>query len=95
MNELLISILLMIPPAEKAIAWDYGAVHNQVQLLHKNGLEVSYSAIRVGCHTEAQKPGIVIYRTDAVCYLTDINFPVMVRYRNQWLPAMSKTYLGK
>ena len=99
MNDLLlIAILITVPPAHKGVAWDYGLVHNQVQVMHKYGLQVSYSAIMVPCHTRPIKPGWVVYHTSSmgqeVCYLTDVNIPVMVRHKNHWYPATFKTSKG-
>lgn len=97
MNELIITLLLTVPPAYKAISWDIGEIHNQVQVLHKYGLEVSYTAIRVPCNTVAtQNTGRVVYHTKSkdqpVCYLVDTNTPIMVRHKDHWYPATSKTY---
>ena len=99
MNELMITILLLIPPAHKAVEWDVGAIHNQVQVKHKYGLEVSYTAIMVPCHTKAIKgTGRVVYHTESmeqeVCYLVDTNTPVMVRHKDHWYPATYKTHSG-
>jgi len=100
MNELIIAILLTIPTADKAISWDTGVIHNQVQVQHKYGLEVSYTAIMVPCHTEAlPNTGRVVYHTESlgqlVCYLVDTNTPIMVRHKDHWYPVIKKTYKGK
>lgn len=97
MKELILAILLTVPPAHKAVSWDVGQIHNQVQVKHKYGLEVSYTAIRVPCHTKAIKDtGRVVYHAQSmgqeVCYLVDTNTPIMVRHKNHWYPAISKTY---
>ena len=94
MNEILITIMLIIPPASQGIHWDIGEVHNQLQVTFKSGVQASYTAIQVPCHTRPEKPGWAVYHTKAInqetCYLTDTNYPVMVR--GPWRTTITKTY---
>jgi hypothetical protein len=94
MNELILTILLFIPPASQGVRWDVNEVPNQVVVTFKSGVKASYSTIQVPCNTEAIKKGWVIYETisneNEVCYLTDISSPVMVR--GPWRGVMIKTY---
>ena len=94
MHELLITILLLIPPASQGVQWDVNEVPNQVVVTFKSGVKASYSAMQVPCGTEAIKKGWVIYETkpkeNAVCYLADVSLPVMVR--GPWRGVMVKTY---
>jgi hypothetical protein len=102
MNELIITILLLVPAvnSDKVTGWNVGAVHNQVQVSFEHGLEASYSATMVPCHTRPTKEGFIVYHTESmgqeVCYLTDISRPVLVRYTvDHWFPATYKTYKGR
>tara|TARA_R100000808_G_scaffold1812_1_gene7727 strand:- start:9877 stop:10182 length:306 start_codon:yes stop_codon:yes gene_type:complete len=97
MNELLITIMLVIPPASKGIHWTTNKIPNQLQVTFKSGVEASYLAIQVPCHTKPTKPGWVVYHGKSmgqeVCYLADTNYPVMVR--GPWETTITKTYKHK
>ena len=94
MNELIITIMLVIPPASKGIHWGIGEIHNQLQVTFKSGVKASYSAIQVPCHTKPVKVGWAVYHTKSIgqetCYLTDTNYPVMVR--GPWVSVTTQTY---
>jgi len=97
MNEILITLTLLIPPATQGVHWDMGEIHNQIQVTFPSGVQASYSAVRVPCHTSPEKPGWAIYHSKSVgqelCYLTDTNYPVMVR--GPWITAIIKTFKTK
>ena len=97
MNELIITIMLVIPPATQGVHWGTGEVHNQLQVTFKSGVQASYSAIQVPCHTSPEKPGWAIYHSKSMgqeaCYLADTNYPVMVR--GPWRTTITKTFKPK
>ena len=49
MNEILVTIMLLIPSPDKAVDWTLNQVPTQIQLTHKNGFEASYHSQRVPC----------------------------------------------
>ena len=87
MNELLITIMLVIPAPNKMVSWTLNQVPTQIQVEHESGLEVSYSATRVPCHVRPKNPKEMVFRTsDIYCYLVfDINTPRFVRHPYYWL----------
>ena len=97
MNEIIITIMLIIPPVSKGIHWEVGVVPNQLQITFESGVMASYSTIQVPCHTKAKKPGWQVYYNDLMgqetCYLTDVSAPVMVR--GPWRTTITKTYKHK
>ena len=97
MNEIIITIMLIIPPASQGIHWDIGEVHNQLQVTFESGVKASYSAIQVPCHTKPVKVGWAVYHSKVLgqetCYLTDTNYPVMVR--GPWRTTIIKTFKHK
>ena len=97
MNEIIITIMLMIPPASKGIHWTTNEIPNQLQVTFKSGVQASYSAIQVPCHTKPIKPGWAVYHNKLMgqetCYLADTNYPVMVR--GPWRTTITKTYKHK
>jgi hypothetical protein len=94
MKSILITLTLLIPPASQGVDWDMNEVPNQMVITHKNGVKASYSTIQVPCHTEPQHEHWVLYKTKSmgqeVCYLTDTNYPLMVR--GPWKPTINKTF---
>ncbi len=93
MNELIITIMLVIPPASQGVHWDVGEIHNQIQVTFKSGVQASYSAVRVPCHTSPEKPGWAVYHNNVqgqeTCYLANIDMPLMVR--GPWQTTITKT----
>ena len=69
-------------------------VPNQLVVTYKSGVKASYSSIQVPCHTKPTKEGWAVYHDmsmgQEVCYLTDTNYPVMVR--GPWRATTKKTY---
>ena len=49
MNELLITIMLVVPAPNKMVDWNINEVPTQIQLVHEDGTEVSYNATAVPC----------------------------------------------
>ena len=97
MNEIIITIMLIIPPVSKGVHWEVGVVPNQLQITFESGVMASYSTIQVPCHTKAKKPGWQVYYNDLMgqetCYLTDVSAPVMVR--GPWETTITKTHKHK
>ena len=97
MNEILITLTLLIPPASEGIHWAINEVPNQLVVTYKSGVKASYSSIQVSCHTRPTKEGWAVYHTKSmgqeVCYLTDTNYPMMVR--GPWKTTTKKTYYPK
>ena len=89
MNELLISVLLLLPPPAKAIGWDVNQVPTQLQVIHKDGLQVSYQAVRVPCSVVVETPNQKIFNSGpGDCYLIlDITEPMYVRHPHRWFPV--------
>ena len=94
MNELLITIILLIPPASQGVRWDVNEIPNQMVITYKSGVQASYSTTHVPCNAVAMKTGWVVYKTKStdqpVCYLTDVSSPVMVR--GSWTGVTVRTY---
>ena len=86
MNELIITIMLVIPAPHKMVDFTINEVPTQIQLVHKSGLEVSYSASKVPCHVRPEHPKQMVFRTtDTHCYLVrDISSPRFVRHPYYW-----------
>ena len=89
MNELLISVLLLLPPPAKAIGGNGNKVPAQLQVIHKDGLQVSYQAMRVPCSVVVEAPNQKVFSSGHNdCYLIlDITEPAYVRHPHQWFPV--------
>jgi len=89
MNELLISVLLLLPPPAKAIGWEVNQVPTQLQVIHKDGLQVSYQAMKIPCSVVEEAPNQKIFSSGlGDCYLIlDITEPVYVRHPHRWFPV--------
>jgi len=94
MKTLAITLILLIPPADKGIRWDVNEVPTQMVITFESGVKASYSTKQVPCHTEAVKEGHKMYRAKEhglnICYLTYTAEPVMVR--SPWRSAIQRTY---
>jgi len=89
MNELLISMLLLLPSPASAVGWDVNQVPTQLQVIHKDGLQVSYQAMKIPCSVVKEAPNQKIFSSGpGDCYLIlDITEPVYVRHPNRWFPV--------
>ena len=54
MNEILITIMLVIPAPDKHVDWTINKIPTQIQLIHEDGTEVSYNAMPVPCGHKAR-----------------------------------------
>ena len=86
MNELLITIMLVVPTPDKMVNFTINQVPTQIQVEHESGLEVSYSATRVPCNVRPENPKEMVFRTgDDHCYLVfDTSNPEFVRHPYYW-----------
>ena len=86
MNELLITIMLAIPTPDKMVGFTINEVPTQVQLVHETGLQVSYNAVNVPCHTQPKADTqMLISSGKDNCYLIlDLQSPVFIRHHNYW-----------
>ena len=89
MNELLISVLLLLPPPAKAIGWEINKVPTQLQVIHKDGLQVSYQSMKIPCSVVEEAPNQKIFSSGpGDCYLIlDITEPMYVRHPHRWFPV--------
>ena len=86
MNELLVTILLAIPAPDKMVNFTINEVPTQVQLVHETGLQVSYNAVNVPCHTQPNADTQMLISSDKDnCYLIlDLQSPVFIRHPDYW-----------
>jgi hypothetical protein len=90
MNELLVTLMLIVPSPDKMIDWTINEVPNQVQIVYKTGLEASFSSKLVPCNTEPTNPNEIVFQVQTnwmqECYLV-LNWkePMYVRHPNFWL----------
>jgi hypothetical protein len=86
MNELIITIILMIPSPNKLVNWSVNAIPTQIQLIHESGLEVSYGASPVSCKVRPNNSKEMVFRSpDNYCYfVSDLSSPIFVRHPNHW-----------
>ena len=86
MNELIITIILMIPSPSKLVNWSVNEIPTQIQLIHESGLEVSYGASPVSCKVRPNNSKEMVFRSpDNYCYfVSDLSSPIFVRHPNHW-----------
>lgn len=90
MNELLVTLMLVIPPPNKMVDWTINEVPNQVQIIYKYGLEASYSSKSVPCNAKPDNENQILFEVKSdfmkECYLVlNHRAPLYVRWTNQWL----------
>ena len=86
MEELLITIMLLIPAPHKGINWTINEVPTQIQIIHKSGLEVSYNATPVPCTSKPRHKKEMIFQAPMDrCYsVFDLSSPSFVRHPSYW-----------
>jgi len=100
-EELLITIMLLIPAPHKGVNWTINEVPTQIQIIHKSGLEVSYNAIPVPCTSKPRhKKEMIFHSPMDRCYsVFDLSSPRFVRHPNYWykaeLPKLPVVNLGE
>ncbi len=86
MNEIIVTIMLLIPSPHKLVDWSVNKVPTQIQLTYESGLEVSYAAVPVSCKSRPKHKHEMIFRsTQEHCYLVyDLNDPQFIRHPYFW-----------
>ena len=91
MNELLITIMLVIPAPHKMVDWTINEVPTQIQLIHEDGTEVSYHATSVPCTYRPSSDKELIFMSpqssieENYCYaIFDTSKPTFIRHPNYW-----------
>ena len=83
--------MLVIPSPYKLVNWSVNEVPTQIQVIHKSGLEVSYTAIPTPCKTRPRHEKEMVFKTPQdYCYLVkDLSSPRFVRHKDFWFPVKS------
>jgi len=91
MNEIILTIVLMVPSPYTLVNWSVNEIPTQIQIMHKSGLEVSYSASFTSCKTRpTHKKEMVFKAPQDHCYLVkDLSSPRFVRHKDFWFPVKS------
>lgn len=86
MNELIITIILMIPSPSKLVNWSVNEIPTQIQIVHKSGLEVSYNANTVPCKYRPRNANEMVFKSSSDhCYaIYDLSSPTFIRHPNHW-----------
>jgi hypothetical protein len=86
MNELIITIMLVIPSPSKIVNWSVNKVPTQIQIIHESGLEVSYNAAPVSCKFRPRNSNEMMFRSSREhCYAVyDLDKPRFVRHPYFW-----------
>ena len=90
MNELIITIMLVIPAPHKMVDWTLNEVPTQIQLIHENGIEVSYNATSVPCKYRPRSTNEMVFVSpqayeDNRCYsIFDLSRPLFIRHPHYW-----------
>ena len=90
MNELIITIMLVIPAPHKMVDWTLNEVPTHIQLIHENGTEVSYNATAVPCNYRPRSPNEMVFVSpqayeDNRCYsIFDLSSPRFIRHPHFW-----------
>jgi hypothetical protein len=101
MNELIITIMLVIPSPHKWVNWSVNQIPTQIQIIHETGLEVSYNAIPVSCSFKPRHAKEMVFRSpNNRCYsVYDLSSPRFVRHPDYWykveLPKPPLVNLGE
>ena len=86
MNELLITIMLVVPAPNKMVDWTINEVPTQIQLIRENGIEVSYNATSVPCKYRPRSTNEMVFVSpqayeDNRCYsIFDLSSPRFIRH---------------
>jgi hypothetical protein len=90
MEELLITIMLVIPAPDKHIDWSINEIPTQIQLIHEGGTEVSYHAMPIPCGYKARTKMEMVFTSSQAheqdrCYsVFDLTSPTFIRHPNYW-----------
>jgi len=101
MNELIITIMLVIPSPHKLVNWSVNQIPTQIQIIHETGLEASYNATPVSCSFKPRHDKEMVFRSpNNRCYsVYDLSSPRFVRHPDYWykveLPKPPLVNLGE
>ena len=97
MNELIITIMLIIPSPHKLIDWSVNEIPTQIQIIHETGLEVSYTATPVSCLIRPRHAKEMVFRSpNNRCYsVYDLSSPKFVRHPDHWYKVELSENLGE
>jgi hypothetical protein len=91
MNELLVSIMLIIPTTDKMVDWTMNEVPTEIQVLYESGVQVSYPSTSVPCTFKPRSSKELVFMSpqssleDNYCYaIFDISRPNFIRHPNFW-----------
>jgi len=86
MNELIITIMLIIPSPHKLVNWSVNTIPTQIQIIHESGLEVSYNAAPVSCKFKPRHKREMVFKSpNDRCYsVYDLSSPTFIRHPNHW-----------
>ena len=90
LNELIITIMLVIPAPHKMVDWTLNEVPTQIQIVHKDGTQVSYNANPVSCRHKPRSKYEMVFVSkqsgeDNRCYsVYDLSSPRFVRHPHFW-----------
>ena len=90
MNELIITIMLVIPAPNKMVDWTLNEVPTQIQLIHENGIEVRYNATAVPCKYRPRSTNEMVFVSpqayeDNRCYsIFDLTSPRFFSHPHYW-----------
>lgn len=86
MNEIIITIMLVVPSPDKMVDWSVNEVPTQIQIKHESGLEVSYHSNPVPCSFKTRSSSEMVFKSDDNhCYsIYDIHSPQFIRHKSFW-----------
>ena len=89
MKELVITIMLLVPSPYKLVGWSVNEVPTQIQVSHKSGLQVSYTATPVSCKTRPKHELEMVFQATAEhCYLVkDLSDTKFIRQKDFGFPV--------
>ena len=90
-NQLIITIMLVVPAPVHFIDWTINEVPTQIQLIHEDGTEVSYQADSVPCAYKPRSPKEMTFSSvqasegDNRCYaILELDKPRFLRHPDFW-----------
>ena len=82
--------MLVIPAPHKMVDWTLIEVPTQIQLIHEDGVEVSYNATAVPCKYKPRSINEMVFVSpqayeDNLCYsIFDMSRPLFIRHPHYW-----------
>jgi hypothetical protein len=101
-NELLITIMLVIPAPHTMVDWSLGEIPSQIALIYEDGTETSYNYTSVPCTYKPRSPKEMTFKSpqasegDFRCYaILELNKPRFIRHQNFWFGIEIPPYEGE